>query len=270
MPSAATVWSVGPDTHFGITLQAGVHYHFGFMNNPTGDMSGPSVYEDTNARTVGIATFDDPHYEPTKNQEHPLLSARRATWQAQWMLACTAPVPDQVFVGKVEMPAQDTVDGYQAGYWQGDMGSGGSATSRVTLSQACNRPRIGYHQHAGSDASINGMYFITDEMGAVLARTLPNPDLCNQDGCTASGDCWCPDTRFEITLEADARYHFGIMNNPTGDMSGPSVYEDTNARSVGIATFHDPRYNPTSSQTVPTLSSQNANFQAQWMLDCAE
>ena len=117
-------------------------------------------------------------------------------------VAPPAPPPASDFDGSVLMPASETVDGYQAGYWKSPMGDGGSATSRLRLTASCPNPRITYHQHGGSDASLNGMYYVTDAAGTVLASTHPNPDLCNQDGCTASGDCWCPDTRFDLTLNA--------------------------------------------------------------------
>ena len=147
--------------------------------------------------------------------------------------------------------------------------SGGSATTRVTLSEPCAKPEIAYHQHSGSDSSLNGMYFILDEAGRVLAQTSPNADLCNQDGCSSSGDCWCPDGQLNMVMQAGTYYHIGYMNNPSGDMNGPSSYGDRNTRTIGIATFDDPRYDATAGQTTPHLSSTTANWQAQWRISCS-
>jgi hypothetical protein len=76
----------------------------GFSNSPTGDMSGPSVYTDTQSRTIGIATFDAPRVNPNAAQSLTLpSSSQAASWQPQWMLDCAT---------MVQMPSAGTVNGY--------------------------------------------------------------------------------------------------------------------------------------------------------------
>ena len=77
-----------PQNFNGLILQANTPYFLAFQNGfGAGDMSGPSVYPDANARTVGIATFSDPRLDKP-NQDVRGLPETEATWQNRWQIIC--------------------------------------------------------------------------------------------------------------------------------------------------------------------------------------
>ena len=80
-------------------------------------------------------------------------------------------------------------------------------------------------------------------------------------------DCWCPADRLPLTLEANTHYHLGFYNDPSGDMSGPACYNDESARTVGIATFDDPRSQNGVGYTLPS-ANHGGSKQCRWMIDC--
>jgi hypothetical protein len=166
------------------------------------------------------------------------------------------------------------------------MNQGGVATTRVRLNKHCAQPMIGYHQHSNADTSINGGYFIASDAGGIVAQTTPTENLCNTASqallgfprCTSGGNCWCPWEKLPVILQPDEYYHFGFINNPTGDMSGPSSYAHNNLQQIisndGLltVTFDNPREDPGSGYTTPFLpaASHASSWQAQWMLECDE
>ena len=91
------------------------------------------------------------------------------------------------------MPSAGTTNRYTDGYWVGTMGSGGSATSRVTLSEPCAKPEIAYHQHSGSDSSLNGMYFILRRRGRKSCPDKLLTQICAiKYGCLSSETAGVP------------------------------------------------------------------------------
>lgn len=255
------------DRFYGFTMAANTDYHFGFLNVPNGDMSGPSCYDDLDTRVVdnGImtATFSDPR--DNAGDVYPATSAYlpRASGtgkQCRWKLSCGGP--------GVYLPLSGSVNGNVNGAMWASIGSGGTATTRVELSATCANPMIAYYQHVTADEQISGIYFIADDTASktVLAQSSVGKIQC------FCKDCWCPDERFTgLTLEAGVKYHLGFYNNPAGDMSGPACYTDTNARTVTFgnmqATFDDPRDTTPGSLSVPVSSSHGQ--QCRWLIDCS-
>jgi hypothetical protein len=247
------VWC--PDDRFyGVTLKADTPYHLGFLNNPAGDMSGPVCYPDTNTRTVDTtvysAKFDDPRSTSSNYGTPRLPPNSQYSESCRWKLNCGG-------VGAV-MPYSGLMNG-GSNIWS-TLGSGGTATTRIKLTQQCVNPLIAYYQHKNADESISGSYFIMDASGKKLGNT-KGKTLC------FCKDCWCPDARIPITMEPGTYYHLGFYNNPGGDMSGPACYSDSNARTVGIATFDSPRSANGAGYTLPG-SNGAGNYQCRWMIDC--
>ena len=165
----------------------------------------------------------------------------------------------QGFSGTIEMPASGTVQGYNS-YWKctGDM----RTTTRVLLTQSCVNPTISIHQHAQADTSIYGSYYITDASGTILEfSTFETHGGCN--------DCFLTPTEMpNLTLQSNTYYHLGFQNEANScDMSGPSVYVDTNARTVGVATFDDPRMDQPGNLN-RGLPSTTPSWQNRWQLSC--
>jgi len=249
------VWC--PDERFyGVTLQANTHYHLGFLNRPTGDMSGPSCYRDQTSRTVDTtvyrATFDDPR--STSSATSPVVPGSNPTGEScRWKLNCGGP-------GAV-MPYSGLMNG-GSNIWS-SLGNGGTATTRVILTQTCINPLIAYYQHKDADETISGSYFIMDSSGTSKLASTPGRTLC------FCKDCWCPADRFlGVTLDAGTHYHLGFYNSPSGDMSGPACYNDQSARTVGIATFDQPRSANGVGYAVPSSNSAGGSRQCRWMIDC--
>ncbi len=164
------------------------------------------------------------------------------------------------FSGQIEMSASGTVNGYQSGPWS-TLNGGGRAVTRVILSQGCNNPQLSLYQHASADSSIQGAYYVLDSGGSVLDET----SFATYSGCN---DCWLPHSgRLSVTMGAGAYYWIGFSNGSGGDMSGPSIYQDATARTVGIVTFDDPRADKPSTPTIG-LPSTTVNWQNRWRIDC--
>ena len=173
---------------------------------------------------------------------------------------CNGVVDDTNFTGVVEMPASGTVDGFQAGYWSA-LNGGGRAVSRLVLSQGCENPQLALFQHASADTSIQGSYYVTDAAGTDLAFT----PYETYSGCN---NCWLPHpVRLSVTLAPGTTYYVGFSNGNGGDMSGPSVYQDSTPRTVGIATFDDPRADFPASPS-RGLPSTTVSWQNRWRIDC--
>ena len=86
-PSSQGAWCT-PQKLTGLELEAGEVYWFAFQNGQGQcDMNGPSVYTDSNARTVGIATFDQPRMDQPGSDTRGLPSSS-VGWQNRWRLAC--------------------------------------------------------------------------------------------------------------------------------------------------------------------------------------
>jgi hypothetical protein len=170
-------------------------------------MNGPSVYPEPSAKTEGIATFDDP-YTNELTTGGPNFGGVPANWQARWMLDCKSTYDD-----RIHMPDSGTSQGYSGGMFSGGMNSGGIVTTRLQLTADCPNPLIGLHQHESSDSSINGRYVIYDDGGSLVASTNGNEDLCNQNGCSSSGNCWCPDVRMGVVLKKNKVYHIGACHS---------------------------------------------------------
>ncbi len=160
--------------------------------------------------------------------------------------------------GTIEMPATDTVNGYSHGEWSA-LNCDGRVASRMVLTSGCTNPELALYQHADSDTSIHGSYYVMDGSGSVLDDT----PYESYSGCN---DCWLPGARLTVTLGAGTTYYLGFQN--TGcDMSGPSIYLDADARTVGIATFDDPRADAPGTDT-RGLSPDAASWQNRWRVDC--
>jgi hypothetical protein len=163
------------------------------------------------------------------------------------------------FSGTIEMPASGTVQGYSS-YWNctGHM----RTTTRILLTQGCDQPTISIHQNAGSDTSIYGSYYITDDSGTVLEFS----PFETHAGCN---DCFLtPTTMATLSLQPNTYYHLGFQNDSNScDMSGPSVYVDSNSRTVGIATFDNPRMDQPGNLN-RGLPSSVSSWQNRWQLTC--
>ena len=166
--------------------------------------------------------------------------------------------PD-TFSGTIEMSASGTVDGYQAGPWA-SLNGGGRAVSRLQLSQGCTNPELALFQHASADTSIQGAYYVLDEAGAVLSATTYQ----TWSGCN---NCWLPGDRLTAELASGTVYWIGFSNGSGGDMSGPSIYQDAAARTVGVATFDQPRADIPGSPA-PGLPTTTVSWQNRWRIDC--
>ncbi len=68
-------------------MAVGTTYYLGFQNGTGGDMSGPSVYEDSSARTIGPATFDDPRADKPGGTPRGLPTTT-VSWQNRWQVDC--------------------------------------------------------------------------------------------------------------------------------------------------------------------------------------
>ena len=166
----------------------------------------------------------------------------------------------QSFSGQIEMPSSGTIDGYSNGSapWSAINGPGGRAATRVILTQNCANPQLALYQHPTADSSIQGAYFITDASGSVLAQSTYE----TYQGCN---NCWLPhNQRLSTTLAANTFYYVGYMNQG-GDMSGPSIYEDSSTRTVGIATFDSPLSDLVASVGIPGGA---VSWQNRWRIDC--
>ena len=163
--------------------------------------------------------------------------------------------------GVIEMPATGTVDGFSAGYWSALNGDGRVAT-RIVLTQACANPILALYQHASADTSIHGSYYVMDSAGTVL-------DASTFDYYSGCHDCWLPHaSRLSVTMDASTTYYLGFQNGTgLGDMSGPSIYLDATARTVGIATFDDPRADKPGAD-IRGLASTTVGWQNRWRVDC--
>ena len=164
--------------------------------------------------------------------------------------------------GTISMPAAGTTDGYSAGSrpWSA-LNGGGRAVSRIVLTQGCANPLLALYQHASADSSIQGSYYITDASGTTLASS----SFATYSGCN---DCWLGhSTRLSVTMAAGTTYYLGFQNGTGGDMSGPSVYEDSTARTVGPATFDDPRADMPGG-TPRGLPTTTVSWQNRWQVDC--
>ena len=181
------------------------------------------------------------------------------------MVSSTLVVEPEVsdYVGVIEMPESGTINGY-SGYW--NCNGGMRTVIRVTLTENCTDPEIAIYQHSSADSSIQGSYYIMNESGTVLDFT----PFETHSNCNPSGQGgWCTPQQFSgITLEAETAYWLAFQNgNGACDMSGPSVYTDSNARTVGIATFDQPRMDNPGSDT-RGLPSTSVSWQNRWQLVC--
>jgi len=172
----------------------------------------------------------------------------------------TVTLAGEAWSGTIEMPATDTVDGYSGGAW-GSMNGDGRIASRIVLTQACVNPELAFYQHGSADTTIQGSYYVMDSSGTVLAYS----DYQTMGSCN---DCWHPHPgRLAVTIEAGTTYYLGFQNT-AGDMSGPSIYEDADARTVDIATFDDPRADQPGTSTNRGLATTPAGWQHRWRVDC--
>jgi len=166
------------------------------------------------------------------------------------------------YSGTIIMSATGTTDGFSAGSqpWS-SLNGGGRAVTRIILTESCANPLLALYQHSTADTSIQGSYYITDGSGT----TLDSSTFDTYSGCN---DCWLGhSSRLSVTMSAGTTYYLGFQNGTGGDMSGPSVYEDANARTVGIATFDDPRADKPSG-TPRGLPSTTVSWQNRWKVDC--
>jgi hypothetical protein len=163
------------------------------------------------------------------------------------------------FSGTIEMPAQGSVQGYSE-YWQCENHM--RTTTRIILTSDCVRPTISIHQHASSDTSIYGSYYITAEGGNVIDSS----PFETHGGCN---NCFLTPTKMnDVTLKANTHYHLGFQNDASQcDMSGPSVYVDSNSRTVGVATFDQPRMDQPNHLN-RGLPGNFASWQNRWEVVC--
>ena len=157
------------------------------------------------------------------------------------------------------MPEQGTVQGYNA-YWKCENNM--RTTTRIILTNDCVRPTISIHQHPNSDNSIYGSYYIMTEGGNVIDSS----PFETHSGCN---DCFLTPTKMNnITLKANTHYHLGFQNDASMcDMSGPSVYVDSNSRTVGVATFDQPRMDQPNHLN-RGLPGNFASWQNRWQVVC--
>jgi large repetitive protein len=174
---------------------------------------------------------------------------------------CNGIIDDSSWTGVIEMPAADTVDGFSGGPWA-PMNGDGRIASRVVLTQGCENPQLAFYQHPTADSSIHGSYYVMDASGGMLAFSTFETYI----GCN---DCWLPHAgRLAVTMTAGATYYLGFQNGTgMGDMSGPSIYMDDNPRTVGIATFDDPRADQPGAD-IRGLAPTSVNWQHRWRIDC--
>ena len=174
---------------------------------------------------------------------------------------CDGIIDNSAFSGAIEMPAAGTVDGFSSGPWQ-SMNPGGRVATRVVLTQDCVNPQLAFYQHPTADTSIYGNYYVMDATEAVL----DDSGFATYSGCN---DCWLPHSgRLSLTMSAGQTYWLAFNNGPSsGDMSGPSIYNDANARTVGIATFDAPRADDPNTNTL-SLPASAVSWQQRWRLDC--
>ena len=163
--------------------------------------------------------------------------------------------------GVIEMPSTGTVDGFSHGEWSTLNGDGRVAT-RIVLTQGCANPILAFYQHSSADTSIHGSYYVMDSSGAVL-------DASTFDYYSGCNDCWLPhSTRLSVTMNASTTYYLGFQNGTgLGDMSGPSIYLDASSRTVGIATFDDPRADQPGAD-IRGLATTSVGWQNRWSVDC--
>ena len=154
----------------------------------------------------------------------------------------------------------DTIDGYSSGYWSAG-NPGGRAATRVILTQGCVNPQLALYQHPTADSTIGGSYYVMNEAGTVLAFTpYEYYGSCN--------DCWLPHPgRLSVTMDSGTYYWIAFHNGTMSDMSGPSIYVDADARTVGIATFDSPRWD-IDSGAPRGLPASSATWQNRWRIDC--
>lgn len=165
------------------------------------------------------------------------------------------------YTGSIEMSATDTVDGYAHGEWAA-LNSGGRVASRIVLTAGCDSPMLAFYQHSSADSSINGSFYVMDSVGTVLAySTYATYGSCN--------DCWLGHaSALSVTMSAATTYYLGFQNSTGfGDMSGPSIYLDSTARTVGIATFDDPRADKPG-YDVRGLPTTTVGWQQRWKVAC--
>ena len=167
----------------------------------------------------------------------------------------------ELWSGVIEMPSTDTVDGFSHGEWSA-MNGDGRVASRILLTQGCANPELAFYQHSSADTSIQGSYYVMDASGTVLDST----PFETYSGCN---DCWLPHpTRLSVTMSANTYYYLGFQNGTgVGDMSGPSIYLDANARTVEIATFDDPRADQPGADILG-LPGTSVGWQQRWRVDC--
>ncbi len=166
----------------------------------------------------------------------------------------------EAWSGTIEMPADGTIDGYSSGAW-GSMNGDGRIATRIVLTQACNNPELAFYQHSSADSTIHGSFYVMDSAGTVLAYS----DYQTMGSCN---DCWHPHPgRLTVTMDAGTTYYLGFQNTGA-DMSGPSIYEDADARTVEIATFDDPRADQPGTSTNRGLATTSSSWQHRWRVDC--
>lgn len=165
----------------------------------------------------------------------------------------------EIFSGTVTMPSDGIVSGW-SGYW--DCSENMRTTTRILLTEECKNPTIAIHQHPSSDTSIYGSYYITNEAGTVLKYS----PFETHAGCN---DCFLTPTKLnDLTLKSATHYHLGFQNDSNKcDMSGPSVYLDSNSRTVLIATFDQPRMDQPGHLN-RGLPGNNASWQNRWQIIC--
>ena len=162
--------------------------------------------------------------------------------------------------GTIEMPSTSTVDGFNHGEWSA-LNGGGRVATRIDLTGDCVNPRLAFYQHSSADTSITGSFYVMNSSGTVLDYST----YATYSGCN---DCWLgPSSDLSLTMSAGTVYYLGFSNDSGGDMSGPSIYLDASSRTVGIATFSDPRADKPASPT-RGLPSTTVSWQNRWRVIC--
>jgi hypothetical protein len=166
------------------------------------------------------------------------------------------------YVGTIRMPLQDTIGGYST-YWTNAL----RTTTRVRLRAPCHNPTIAIHQCACGDSTIQGSYYIMASNGSFVGE--PSPFATHDVASDPTGQRWAGPTQMDnVVLQPSVYYHLAFQNEEgAGDMSNPSIYLDRNSRTVGIATFDDPRMDdpPGDSRGLPTDAGA---WQNRWMIEC--